>query len=136
MPLETSTIIRKRRAAEKWRTIISKLAYSGGVAQSLCLPEAHHVGGRVTMGGDDAARGGNKAVVNDYFLHLLVKDLLHVRAQGLVLGLVLLKLLLFLLILGHLSPPGDGDESLAVVLNAFSCCITYSSMGSHMYPTS
>ena len=82
----------------------SHVDHGGGVLQSLCLHDALHVGGTASLECDETVSKEGL--------------LLHVRAQGLILGLVLvlLKFLLFLLILGQLKPlHGDGHEGLAIL---------------------
>eukprot|EP00657_Telonema_sp_P-1_P009156 TRINITY_DN332_c0_g1_i3.p2 TRINITY_DN332_c0_g1~~TRINITY_DN332_c0_g1_i3.p2 ORF type:complete len:587 (+),score=293.64 TRINITY_DN332_c0_g1_i3:233-1993(+) len=68
-----------------------------GVAEGLVAHDLLHVGGPAELGGDENAGGGGQTLGQHNLLDLLGEDLLHLLAQLVVGGLVLLALLLLLL---------------------------------------
>ena len=67
----------------------------GGVAQSLGLHDALHVGGPAELAGDEDAGRADDARADDDLLDLLAEDVLEGLAEGLVGGLQLLLACLF-----------------------------------------
>jgi len=88
----------------------------GGVAKSLRLHDALHVGGPAELGGGKNARRLGDTGTNADLLDLRAEDLLHELDERLELSLELLGRLLLVLVIEVEAVLGDGHELLAVVL--------------------